>query len=123
MVTGGANPLKTGGKTMTEDKAFYKSKAWKTKREAILRRDKYQCQYMKRYGKAMEAQHVHHIFPLEYYPEFRLCSWNLISLSTDAHNRMHDRETHELTAEGQRLLEKTARVQGLDRQGRKLERP
>ena len=120
MVTGGANPLKTGGKTMTEDKAFYKSQAWKTKREAILRRDKYQCQYMKRYGKAREAQHVHHIVPLEYYPEFRLCSWNLISLSTEAHNRMHDRETHELTAEGQRLLEKTARAQGLDRQGRKL---
>ena len=42
----------------------YKSKRWIHKREAILRRDKYQCQLSKRYGKIRQAEVVHHIFPV-----------------------------------------------------------
>ena len=40
---------------------FYKSTAWKHKRSAILRRDNYQCQDCKRYGRMREAVTVHHI--------------------------------------------------------------
>ena len=44
----------------------YKSKRWKNKREAILRRDGYMCQLSKRYGRHVEATTVHHIFPASY---------------------------------------------------------
>ena len=60
------------------NKKIYNSKAWKNKREYILRRDHYLCQESKRYGKHIEAETVHHIFPLEDYPELAFVNWNLI---------------------------------------------
>lgn len=81
----------------------YKDSKWISKRKAILKRDKYQCQECRRYGKMIDASHVHHIYPVEFFPEYRLCNWNLISLCQKCHNKMHDRESHELTAEGIRL--------------------
>ena len=83
------------------DNAFYRSKRWKLKREKILKRDKYLCQYFSRNGKLVEA---------ELYPEYALCDWNLISLSTKAHNLMHDRDTHELTAEGLKLQKRVQKL-------------
>ena len=77
---------------MRQLKNFYKLKQWEKKREQILRRDHFQCQEAKRYGKYMEAVIVHHIYPLEEYPELALKSWNLISLSKEYHNQMHDRK-------------------------------
>lgn len=62
----------------------------------------------------LEAKHVHHIFPLEWYPEYALCDWNLISLCSAEHNKLHDRETHRLTAAGLRLMLNTARKQGIE---------
>lgn len=87
----------------------YKSKRWLDKREAILRRDKYECQYFKRFGKHREADHVHHIYPADEYPEYQFENWNLISLSKEAHNMMHDRTTGALTLEGKKLQERTKR--------------
>ena len=78
----------------------YKTKRWQKKREAILTRDKYLCQESKRYGKRITANTVHHIYPVELYPALAFVSWNLVSLSAEKHNAMHDRETHELTALG-----------------------
>lgn len=78
-----------------------------------MQRDGYMCQICKRYGKRVEAKHVHHVAPLELYPEHALASWNLISLCMGCHNRMHDRETHELTEEGQKLLQTTLRKNGV----------
>ena len=92
----------------------YKSKRWKRTRQAILRRDGYQCQISLRYGKRVEADTVHHIFPAEQYPEYQWESWNLISLARDVHNRMHVRDTKELTEEGRQLLERTARRRGIE---------
>lgn len=86
----------------------YKSKRWKKKREAILRRDGYMCQLSKRYGRHVEATTVHHIFPASKYPEYEWCDWNLISLSSSMHNRMHIRGSDELTEEGLRLMYRTA---------------
>ncbi|MCR5448443.1 MAG: hypothetical protein K6F23_03535 [Solobacterium sp.] len=88
---------------------FYKSTRWKKLRESILRRDGYMCQLTKRYGKLVEANTVHHIFPREYFPEFQWETWNLISLSAVAHNTLHDRDTDQLTEEGLELLRRTAR--------------
>ena len=84
----------------------YKSKKWLRLRESILKRDNYLCQESKRYGRIVEATTVHHILPVSDYPQYRYMPWNLISLCAAEHNRMHDRETNELTADGQRLAEK-----------------
>jgi 5-methylcytosine-specific restriction endonuclease McrA len=73
---------------MTE-KEFIDSKAWRKKREYILRRDKYQCQYCKRYGKRTEATEVHHIKHYADYPEFGLADSNLVSLCHSCHNKQH----------------------------------
>lgn len=82
----------------------YKNKKWIEKRRTILKRDEYRCRQCRRYGKLVDAEHVHHIWPVEFYPEYRYCNWNLISLCNKCHNKMHDRKTHELTAEGERLM-------------------
>lgn len=79
---------------------FYESKRWRKKREHILRRDSYQCQESKRYGKYAEATTVHHIYPLEEYSDLALMDWNLISMSAAQHDRMHDRKTDKITAAG-----------------------
>lgn len=81
----------------------YKSKRWKRLRERILRRDDYMCQVSKRYGRRVEANTVHHIYPADQYPEYQWCEWNLISLSQSVHNEMHVRDTDELTEKGKAL--------------------
>lgn len=85
---------------MKQSRQFYKSKQWRKKRKAILSRDNYQCQDAKRYGQFREAVTVHHIYPLEEFPELGLESWNLISLSKEHHDRMHDRKTGKMTDAG-----------------------
>lgn len=87
-------------------KINYKSKRWLHKREVILKRDDYKCQESKRYGKTAGATTVHHIYPVEFYPELEFVNWNLISLSDSKHNEMHDRITHEITDKGKRWQEK-----------------
>lgn len=81
----------------------YKKKRWKRKREQILRRDKYLCQISIRYGKQVEADTVHHIFPIEFYPDLKYLNWNLISLSRAEHNKLHSRDSHNLTKAGLEL--------------------
>ena len=49
---------------------FYTSDKWRRKRKRILRRDGYMDQIEKRYGRMVEATIVHHIFPLEDFPEY-----------------------------------------------------
>ena len=98
---------------MKEADPFYKTPRWKKLRESVLRRDGYLCQESKRYGKMVAASVVHHIFPREDYPEYEYEPWNLIGLSSKAHDEMHDRVTGKLTAKGMGLLERTARLQGI----------
>lgn len=86
---------------------FYNSKQWERVRERILRRDGYQCQRCKRYGRLRGAAHVHHINPYETHPELALEGWNLIALCRECHNAQHDRDSHELTAEGEKLRRRT----------------
>lgn len=85
----------------------YKGKRWRHLSERILRRDGYMCQISKRYGKQVQADLVHHIYPADEYPEYAYCSWNLISLSRAMHNTLHDRNTDKLTAEGVALMRRT----------------
>lgn len=90
------------------------SAKWKHIREAVLRRDNYLDAVAARYGKRREATHVHHIFPREFFPEWTFEPWNLISVSTETHNALHDRESHKLTAKGIDLLLRTARKNSIE---------
>ena len=95
-------------------KDFYHSKAWKMKRKRILRRDGYMSALSKRYGKRIVGETVHHILPRDIFPEYQMEDWNLITLSIQEHNRMHDRMTGDLSPEGIELLRRTARAKGLN---------
>lgn len=87
---------------MKQTKPFYKNKRWINKRNIILRRDEYTCQESKRYGPGIQGDTVHHIFPLDTYPELAYVNWNLICMSNKYHNKMHDRLTNEITALGEK---------------------
>ena len=75
----------------------YKSPRWEKLRCAILRRDGYRCREAARYGLSVEATTVHHVWPVEDYPQWAWQPWNLIALSQLNHNAMHDRVTGKLT--------------------------
>lgn len=86
----------------------YKTKRWERKRAVILRRDEYLCQECKRYGKSKEADTVHHINSVEERPDLAWVNINLLSLCGPCHNRMHDRDTGQLTTLGEYWRSKIA---------------
>ena len=85
----------------------YKSAKWLRLRASVLREAGYQCQYSRRFGKHVPATHVHHIWPAEDYPEFAYERWNLIALSLEAHDAMHDRISGKLSPTGEALRRRT----------------
>lgn len=92
----------------------YNNRKWERKRAAILARDGYMCRESRRFGKIVKADTVHHIFPVEFFPQYMWAGWNLISLSREQHNAMHERQTHRLTAKGKELMMRTARKYNID---------
>lgn len=111
--SGGHTKYCRGGCGMSNAK-FYESEKWRRKRQQILKRDGYLDQVVKRYGKSREAHIVHHVFPLDEFPEYRLTDWNLISISMATHNRLHDRDTGLLSDDGVELLRRIARRNGIE---------
>ena len=93
---------------------FYLTGRWTRLRAAILRRDGYRCRESARFGKRVEANTVHHIFPRDRFPEYQWEPWNLISLAGEVHDQMHDRTTGDLSAKGAEMLRRTARRQGVE---------
>lgn len=79
---------------------FYNTKKWKSKREKILKRDSYKCRECARIGRMVQANPVHHLAPIEEFPEYRLCDFNLISLCNEHHNKCHNRADNSLTEYG-----------------------
>lgn len=73
-----------------------------------MRRDGYRCQLSKRYGKSVPAELVHHIYPVDEFPEYAFEPWNLVAVSRAAHNKLHDRDSDKLTAEGVALMRRTS---------------
>lgn len=65
-----------------------------------MRKYHYEDQEAKRFGKVVTATIVHHIYPLADYPELRFKNWNLIPLTNETHNRMHDRDTNKIIGPG-----------------------
>lgn len=84
------------------------NKRWRKLREAALRRDRYLCRNCRRYGRQVEASTAHHVWPVEDWPEFSMCQWNLVALCDECHERMHDRRTRQLTALGESWRRKTS---------------
>ena len=70
----------------------YTSKRWKHLRARVLREQPL-CQEALRYGRREPATVAHHVYPVEDFPGWRFCRWNLIAVSADAHNSFHDRAT------------------------------
>lgn len=68
---------------------FYKSRAWRKLRLVILNRDHYLCQPCLRDEELTTANIVHHIKPLEDYPELALDADNLESICPSCHNKEH----------------------------------
>ena len=77
----------------------YKSKRWQHLRARVLREQPL-CQDALRYGKRVEATVAHHVYPVEDFPGWQWCRWNLIAVSQEAHNSFHDRATGKLTERG-----------------------
>ena len=85
----------------------YKARRWERLRAQVMRRDGYRCQLSKRFGKAVPADLVHHIYPVDEFPEYAFEPWNLVAVSRAAHNKLHDRDSDKLTAEGVALMRRT----------------
>jgi hypothetical protein len=75
-----------------------------------MKRDNYQCRECKRFGRTTQAEMVHHVFPLENYPNHKLTDNNLIACCNNCHNTFHDRNGDNITDQGkhwQRKLKET----------------
>ncbi|WP_407372342.1 HNH endonuclease [Carnobacterium sp.] len=69
---------------------FYQSQTWRNKRKAILKRDNNECQVAKSTGGVdKDKLIVHHVKPLEYFPELAMDDSNLITVSHRVHNIIH----------------------------------
>lgn len=68
---------------------FYVSSEWRKKRLEILKRDNYECQLCKLYGRYNKATVVHHLKHYDKYPKLALTNTNLISLCAACHNVVH----------------------------------
>ena len=87
---------------------IYKTRKWQRLRGRTLRRDEYICRECKRYGRTAQATTVHHIYPVEQYPEWKWATWNILSLCDACHNKMHNRETGELSELGKQWTDRTS---------------
>ncbi|MFD1899973.1 HNH endonuclease [Enterococcus termitis] len=94
---------------MKQVNPFYKSKRWIKKKNHILKKYEYTCQQTLRYGTTVDAETVHHIYPLELYPELSLVDWNLLPVTNEAHNTFHSRKDHSITAKGKYWQKKEGR--------------
>ena len=98
---------------MKKTDPFYVSKKWRHVRDMALRKEGYMDALEKRSGKRVQAQMVHHIFPRESYPQYQYQLWNLIPLTFENHELMHNRLTGGLSSIGHALMAETAREQGI----------
>lgn len=70
--------------------AFYWSGEWRELKKRIIERDCNECKVCALSGRvSLDNLIVHHIYPLEYYPEKRLVEDNLITVCIQCHNKIH----------------------------------
>ena len=76
----------------TDNDGFYWSYAWRKLSKEILERDHHECQACRDQGKVTLRDGkliVHHIKPIEFYPDLRLDPTNLITVCLRCHNYIH----------------------------------
>ena len=100
--------------TKNAENQFYKSNKWIALRNTALIRDKYMCQCCKANNKMINATCVHHVFPIESYPDYKYELWNLMSLCDKCHDEMHNHYTGELSKKGMLFLRSIAAVKGIE---------
>ena len=66
------------------------------------------------YGSTIEADMVHHIFPVEEYPQYAYCDWNLISVNTHTHRQMLHERYGKLARLGKNLMYAKAAERGIN---------
>ena len=98
---------------MKKPDKFYQTTRWKSMRRAVLARDRLLCQECARFGRRVDADAVHHVFPRTEFPEHQWAAWNCVSLCRRCHDGMHDRNTDALTKRGVELLKRVARRRGM----------
>lgn len=69
---------------------FYSSAKWRKKAQHIMRRDGYQCQLCKRYGRITQAELVHHKIEIEDDPSLAFEDSNLVAICRACHNKVHE---------------------------------
>lgn len=79
-------------KETLKEQGFYKTTAWRRIRVQALERDHYLCQKCLERHRLTRATEVHHILPLEDYPESALVLSNLMSLCWDCHEQTKHRK-------------------------------
>lgn len=73
---------------------FYKSTIWLHTRQAILERDKWECQLCKTRGNftiVRKHAYVHHMAELKLFPQYCLNYNNLVTLCWSCHEETHER--------------------------------
>ncbi|MCK1257209.1 HNH endonuclease [Streptococcus uberis] len=88
---------------MTYDKIIrhsLKTKKWAKFRDRVMRDHDYLCQESLRYGISVQAEMVHHIYPVSEYPELEFVSWNCLPLTNKKHNTFHDRNNDKIIGNG-----------------------
>lgn len=70
-----------------KEQGFYHSPAWRRIRRLALQQDRYLCQDCLDNRIAAKAAEVHHIKPLEQYPDLALDLGNLRCLCRDCHEQ------------------------------------
>lgn len=84
---------------------FHDKTRWRKRSKAIQSRDGFLDMVALRfYGIRQEADMVHHIYPVDDYPEYAYAEWNLISTSRKMHNKLHY-DDGSLTPLGMSLME------------------
>lgn len=77
-----------------------KTAKWKKFAERTKRKYSYLCQESLRFGERVEAEMIHHIFPVDNFPELEFVSWNVIPVTFKKHETFHDRTNDEITKIG-----------------------
>lgn len=72
-------------------KPMYHTKYWINIRSAVLTRDHNECQVCAEMGKVRQAEVVHHIKPVEDFPDRFDDLSNLVSLCRECHETLHGR--------------------------------
>ncbi len=90
-------------------KHFYSSKAWKTIRENVKKRDRYLCVDCFKAGRYVPAEEVHHIVEITPEnindPSITLNEKNLVSLCKECHKKRHgSRQRRYITDEYGRVI-------------------